>query len=165
MSQSRNKPLLSDVLAEDSDSEFRAALLDQTLHMVRRKRRIRKARNAVYASLMIAAVALASFHFLFSKPPISKRFEPSYLLVTTEPLPVNAALSTTQDRSVAVISSLPAVEIDTVATSQNTGVLRQLDDDELLALLPSPALLVRRGPHLAELVFADSATNHTLFPN
>jgi hypothetical protein len=159
MSQSRNKPLLSDVLAEDSDSEFRAALLEQTLHMVRRRRRIRKARNAVYASLMVAAMALVSFHFL-SKAPISKRFEPSYLLVTSEPLPANAVLSTTQDRSVAIISSLPAVEIVMVATGQSTGV-RQLDDDQLLALLPSPALLVRRGPHLAELVFADSATGGT----
>src|SRR5437660_863835 len=108
MNQSRHKPLLSDVLAEDSDSEFRAALLDQTLHIVRRKRRFRKTRRVAYASLMVAAVALVSFHFLFSKPPISKRFEPSYLLVVTERLPVNAILSTTQDRSVTIISSLPA---------------------------------------------------------
>ena len=64
-----------------------------------------------------------------------------------------------------VISSSPALEMAMVATTQSTGIVRQLDDDELLALLPSPALLVRRGPHLAELVFADSVTDHVLFPN
>jgi hypothetical protein len=165
MSQSRNKPLLSDILAEESDSEFRAALLDQTLQIVRRKRRFRKARNLAYGSLMLAALALVSFHFLFSKPTISKRFEPPYRLVTTEPLPPNAVLSTTRDNSMKVISSSPALEMAMVATTQSTGIVRQLDDDELLALLPSPALLVRRGPHLAELVFADSATDHVLFPN
>jgi hypothetical protein len=158
MSQSRNKPLLSDVLAEDSDSEFRTVLLDHTLQIVRRKRRFRKARNVAYASLMVTAVAFVSFHFLSHNPPISKRFETPYLLVRTEPLPGNAVLSTTPDQSTKVIASSSAVEMAMVATSQHAGMLRQLDDDELLALLPSPALLVRRGPHLAELVFADSAT-------
>ncbi len=165
MSQSRNKPLLCDILAEDSDSEFRAALLDHTLQSVRRKRRLRKSRNVAFASLMLAGLALVGFHFLFSKAPISKRIEPPYLVVTTESLPAIAVVSTTHERSMKVISSLPAVEIAMVATSQSTGLVRQLDDDELLALLPSPALLVRRGPHTAELVFADSATNHVLFPN
>src|SRR5437764_5476028 len=150
MSQSRNKRLLSGVLAEDSDSEFLTVLLDHTLQIVRRKRRFRKARNVAYASLMVTAVAFVSFHFLSSKPAISKRFETPYLLVRTEPLPANAVVTTTQGHSMKVIASSPAVEMTRVATSQHAGMLRQLDDDELLALLPSPALLVRRGPHLAE---------------
>jgi len=163
MSPDRNKPLLSDVLAEDTDADFREALLDHTLHIVRRKRRFGKARQAAYASLMIAGLALISFHFLVSKPPLSKRFESPYLLVTTQPLPANAVLSTTRGHSIGFISSSPTIEL--VTTSEGPPVLRQLDDDELLALLPSPALLVRRGPHLAELVFANPDAQHALSPN
>lgn len=165
MSQSRNKPLLSDILAEDSDPEFRTALLGHTLQIARRKRRLRKSRNVAFASLTLAALGFVSFHFLFSNPPILKRFEGPYVLITTESLPAKAVVSTTQDHSMTVVSSSARAEIEMVATSQNAGVLRQLDDDELLALLPSPALLIRRGPNSAELVFADSATNHVLFPN
>lgn len=163
MSHSRNKPLLSDVLAEGSDADFREALLGHTLHIVRRKRRFRKVRQVAYASLMIAGLALVSFHFLVPKPPLSKQFEPPYLLVTTQPLAANAVISTTQGHSIAFISNSPTIEL--VTTSESPPVLRELDDDELLALLPSPALLVRRGPHLAELVFADPDAQHALSPN
>jgi hypothetical protein len=163
MSRSRNNPLLSDVLGEGSDADFREALLDDMLHMARRKRRFRKARHVAYTSLMIAVLALVSFHFLVSKPSPSKRFEPPYLLVTTRQFPANAILSTTQGHSIAFISSSATIEL--VTTSQSLPVLRELDDDQLLALLPSPALLVRRGPHLAELVFADPNAQHALSPN
>jgi hypothetical protein len=35
--------------------------------------------------------------------------------------------------------------------------LRELSDDELLALAPAPAALVRVGPHSAELVLANQS--------
>src|SRR5215831_14941775 len=105
MSHSRNSPLLSDVLAEGSDAEFREALLDHTLHIVKRKRRFRKVRQVAFASLMIAGLALINFHFL-----VSKRLGRPYLLVTTQPLPANAVLST-QRHSIAVISSSPTIEL------------------------------------------------------
>jgi len=163
MSHSRNKRLLSDVLAEESDADFREALLDHTLHVVRRKRRFRKARQVTYASLMAVGLALIGFHFLVSKPVVSKGLEPPYLLVTTQPLTASAVFSTSRDHSIAVISSSPTVEL--IATSESSPALYQLDDNELLALLPSPALLVRRGPHLAELVFANPDTQQSLSPN
>ena len=163
MSHSRNKQLLSDVIAEESDSNFREALLDHTLHVVRRKRRFRKARQVAYASLMVVGVALIGFHFLISKPPVSKGFERPYLLVTTQPLPASAVFSTSGGHSMPVISSLATIEL--VTTTESSPALHQLDDDELLALVPSPALLVRRGPHLAELVFANPDTDRALSPN
>jgi len=163
MSHYTNKPLLSDVLAEDSNADFREALLDQTLRVVRRKRRIRKVRRGAYASLMVVALALISFHFFISKPPASKRLEPSYALVVTQPFPASAVLATSRDHSVATISTSPTVEW--IATAESSPILHQLDDDELLALLPSPALLVRRGPHIAELVFANTDAQHILSPN
>ena len=163
MSHSRNKRLLSDILAEDTDADFRDALLDHTLHVVRRKRRFRKVRQAAYASFMLAGLALVSFHFLVSKPARSKRFEPPYVLVTTQPFPAAAVVSTSRDHSVANISSAPMVEF--VNTGDSSPILHQLDDDELLTMLPSQALLVRRGPHLAEVVFANADTDATLPPN
>jgi hypothetical protein len=33
--------------------------------------------------------------------------------------------------------------------------IREIDDDELLALVPRPAALVRHGPRSAELVFVN----------
>jgi hypothetical protein len=165
MSQSHNKPLLSDVLAEDSDSGFREALLDHTLQSVRRRRRLRKARQVVHASLIVAGLVLAGIHFLVPKPRATKRLEISYTLIATQPLAANAVLSTTGNHSIALISSSRTRGMEIVATSENTGLVRQLDDEQLLTLLPSPALLVRRGPHLAELVFADANAQHALFPN
>ena len=163
MSHYTNKPLLSDVLAEDSNADFREALLDQTLRIVRRNRRFRKVRRGAYASLMVVALVFVSVHFFISKPPVPKRLEPSYTLVMTQPLPASAVLSTSPDHSVAAISTSPTVEW--IATAESSPILRQLDDDELLALLPSPALLVRRGPHIAELVFANTDTQDALPPN
>lgn len=163
MSQSPNKRLLSDILAEDADSDFRGALLDHTLFFVRRKRRFRKVRNGAFASLALIGLALASFHFLGSKPTLTKRAEPSYVLITTQPLPADAVVSTGRDQSVATVSSSPMINF--VTTGNTAPVLRQLDDEELLALLPSPALIVRRGPHLAEVVFAGPDLQHTVSPN
>jgi hypothetical protein len=163
MSPDRNKPLLSDVLAEDSNADFRQALLDHTLRIVRRNRRFRKVRQGAYASLMVVALALVSVHFFISKPPAPKRLEPSYTLVVTQPLPAGAVLSTSPDHSVATISTSPTAEW--IATAESSPILHQLDDDELLALLPSPALLVRRGPHIAEVVFSNTDAQHLLSPN
>lgn len=163
MSHSRNKKLLSDVLAEESDSDFREALLDQTLHVVRRKRRFRKALQIAYASLMAVGVALIGFHFLPSKIPGSKRFEPPYLLVTTQPLPASAVFSTSRGDSIPVVSNSATIEL--VTTAENSPPIHQLDDNELLAMAPSPALLVRRGPHLAELVFENPDSQRSLSPN
>jgi hypothetical protein len=63
----------------------------------------------------------------------------------------------------AFITSSPTVEL--VASGHTLGFPHELDDDELLALLPSPALLVRRGPHLADLVFADPKGEQVLLRN
>ena len=163
MSQSRNKHLLSDVLAEESDSDFREALLDHTLHVVRRKRRFRKARQVAYASLLMVGAVLIGFHSLVPRPRVPKRIERPYFLVTTQPLPAGAVFSTTREHSMPVISSSATIEL--IATSESSPVLRQIDDDELLALVPSPALLVRRGPHLAELVFPNPGSERDLSPN
>lgn len=163
MSQSHNKRLLWDILAEDGDADFRGALLDHTLHFVRRKRRWRMVRKAAYGSLMLLTLVFVSFHFLVSKPTLSKRLESQYVLVTTHPFPANAVVATGRNHSVATISSSPTIEF--VSTANSSPELHQLDDDELLALLPSSTLIVRRGPHLAEIVFAEAGSKIVLPAN
>jgi hypothetical protein len=162
MSQFRDKQLLTDVLADDN-ADFREAFLNQTLRNVRRKRRFRKVRHAAFASLMVVALPLIGFHFLVSKPPVSERPEAQYFLVTTQPLAAFAVISTRTNDTIAVVSSSPTVQL--VTTSERSPLFRQLGDDELLALLPSPALLVRRGPHLAEVVFAKPDVQNVPSPN
>jgi len=46
--------------------------------------------------------------------------------------------------------------VEIIATSAFAHNFRELNDDQLLDFVtPAPALLVRRGPHTAELVFVN----------
>jgi hypothetical protein len=163
MSRPPNKRLLSDVLAEETDAGFRDALLGQALRLAKRRRHFRKAQQAAYVCAVVAVVAVVSFRFVAPKPISPRGLERPYVLVTTRPLPAGAIVSTSRDSSTALITSSPTVEL--VTTSHAPGMLTELDDDELLALAPSPAVLVRRGPHLAELVFADPKAEQALLRN
>jgi len=163
MNHPRNKRLLSDVLGEEGDAGFRDALLGQTLRLAKRRRQFRKARQAAYVCAVVAVLAIVSFHFVVPRPISPQRLERPYLLVTTRPLPANAIVSTSRGASIALVTSSSTVEL--VTTSHTAGILHELADDELLALLPSPALLVRRGPHVAELVFADPKAEQALLRN
>lgn len=158
-----NKRLLFDVLAEETDAGFREALLGRTLHLARRRRQFRKARQVGFASLVLIGLAISAFHLLAPKSIVRKPVEPPYILVTTHPLPASALVSTTPDASMAVIATSPTISV--VTTAGTPAVFHPLDDNELLSLLPSPALLVRRGPHLADVVFADPKAEEALFPN
>jgi len=71
-------------------------------------------------------------------------------------LPASAIVETTPFPSPNLVTSVGSVEI--ILTSAAAHNFRELDDDQLLDLVtPTPALLVRRGPHTAELVFANPA--------
>lgn len=153
MSRSSDNDLLSDVLAEEADADFRATLLDQTLHLARRRRRFRKVRQIASASAILVIVAFVTAQFLVSRRVPSKGAEPAYSLVITSPLSRNVIVSTSPNSSIPFVSS--SSTIASVSTLESRTELNQLDDDQLLALLPSPALLVRRGSNLAEVVFAD----------
>jgi hypothetical protein len=56
--------------------------------------------------------------------------------------------------------------VQRVQTAQGGGQLREIDDDELLALAePKPAALVRLGPHTAELIVLNSTDQEAPPPN
>jgi hypothetical protein len=151
------KNLLTEVLAEASPADFRAALLAETLRLARRRRQYRQARQAagVLAVMSLVAVLVTQ---QFSKPPTistplaKKIVQQSYQLVRTQALPASAIISTMKFASAGLAASVPKViEITTVS-----GGFRLINDDELLALLADkPAVLIRTGPHSEELIFAN----------
>ena len=149
-----NEFLLSDVLSEAASADFREAMLGETLHLVRRRRRLRQTRRA--AALVVALGLLAPLVWQNVPPrpaapmPPAKAEVKSYQLVRTQPLPAGAIVATrtlSADRLVAAVATVEVVQT-------TTGNFRVLNDDELLALVASrPAALVRVGPHSEELVF------------
>jgi len=86
-----------------------------------------------------------------SKPIAKKTVRTNYKLVRTQPLP-EIDLITTRQSSVQIVASISAV----AQISTTSGGFRQINDNELLALLAGkPAVLIRTGPHSEELVFAN----------
>jgi hypothetical protein len=165
MNQRREKErLLADVLADEGAGGFREALLDETLGLVRHRRRARQAWRAACALALMAGLAV-----LFWRSPVPRAVVPgkasrAYAVVRSRPLPL-AALVSTQPLAASriVISSRNAEVVQTASMSVR---LHELNDSELLALLgPKPAALVRRAPHSAELVFVNQKDEEELFRN
>jgi hypothetical protein len=149
--------LLAEVLAEASPTDFRAAMLAETLRLARRRRQFRQIRRVVGALAVMGLLAVLVAQ-QFSKPPVvstqlAKKIEKqSYELVRTQPLAANARVSTRSFSAAGFTSTAPSViEVATVS-----GGFRLINDNELLALLADkPAVLIRTGPHSEELVFAN----------
>ena len=152
-----NQNLLNEVLAEASSADFRAALLDRTLRLARRRRKFRQARRASgILAVAILSVILARQNGRepsgISQPMAKQAVTPAYKLVRTELLPGSAIVTTRAfPGSRPIESSAGAVQITTAG-----GGYRSINDNELLALVAQkPAVLIRTGPHSEELVFAN----------
>jgi hypothetical protein len=162
--QKHNDRLLTDVLGEGVAADFRAGLLDQTLRLARRRRHFRQVRAAAPALAVLAALALM---VVWHRIPAGRRSASlpakPYTLVRTQPLPAAAWVMTSPLSPARLISSASSGSIVLTATSDARA--RQLNDDELLALVPRPAALVRRGPHSAELVFVNQEDREALLRN
>jgi hypothetical protein len=149
--------LLTEILAEASPADFRAALLAETLRLARRRRQFRQARR-VAGVLAVAGLLAVLVAQQFSKPnPVSKSLakkitKKSYELIHTQPLPARALVFTRSFSPAEFAAPVPRVnEVATIS-----GGFRLINDDELLALLADkPAVLIRTGPHSEELVFAN----------
>ena len=149
--------LLAEVLAEASPTDFREAMLAETLRLARRRRQFRQVRQAagVLAVTGLLAVLVAqqfSRQPDVSRPLAKKIVKQSYELVRTQPLPAGALISTRKFSEAQFAAAVSTV----VAVATVSGGFRQINDNELLALLADkPAVLIRTGPNSEELVFAN----------
>ncbi len=145
--------LLSDTLAEGSDTAFRELLLEETLRRVRSRRRARQFRSPALVLAMLATSAALLWH-QHKRESGGQGDGNASLVVTTHPLEKEAWVKTQPLSAELWVHSHPSAEI--VMTAAGGGKLREISDEDLLSLAaPNPAVLVRHGPHLAELVFAN----------
>jgi hypothetical protein len=164
MTDSRdNEPLLTDVLGEGVAGDFRERLLGETLRLARRRRRFRHARRA--GSFLVLAIGVCLLAWQISVPPSkparSNLHAKPYEIVITRPLASTAWIETRPMARVRLVASAPIGKVITTAAAGRR--VPEISDDDLLALAaPKAAVLVRLGPHLAELVFADPADQETL---
>lgn len=145
--------LLNDILAEEAPPGFREDLLGGTLRLVRRRRRARRARQAALVLAVVAGVCLAVWRPRTPTvlPPAPAR---PYALVRTQPVAAGAWLESKPFSPAGVVASAATAQVVTTAVAGYRS--RAIDDDELLDLAaPNPVVLVRRGPHEAELVSAN----------
>jgi hypothetical protein len=158
MSDRNNKEeLLNDVLAEASPDDFRQALLGETLRLARRRRHFRQTRQAIGVLAVFSLLAIFVMQnwpeqSVISQPFAKKAVQTNYKLVRTRPLPESSIITTRQFSDSQLVASISTV----VQVSTTSGGFRQINDDELLALVSGkPAVLIRTGPHSEELVFAN----------
>ncbi len=146
--------MLTDVLGEGLSADFRTGLLDETLRLARRRRRFRQVRGTASALAALAALALLVWHQMpAGRPPTALPPKP-YTLIRTQPLPASAWVVTRPFPAASLVVSVPTQSV--VLTAKAGLRPREISDEELLALLPKPAALVRCGPHCAELVFVSA---------
>ena len=158
-----NERLLADVLGEGGAADFREGLLHETLRLARRRRRVRQVRRT--ASALAVLVGLGFLVWRHSPSGLSPAPVPAkpYALVRTQPLSPTAWVATRPLSRANLVVSASTGNI--VVTAQAAVPVREINDDDLLALLPRPAALVRYGPHSAELVFVNAADRDELLRN
>jgi hypothetical protein len=155
--------LLADVLGEGISADFRQGLLSETLHLARCRRRFRQARNAASVLALLAVFGVLVWHrFPSGQSPFASPAKP-YALVRTQPLPPAAWVETRPFPVSSIVASARTGHI--VLTAETGARVRDLTDDELLALVPKPAALVRFSPHSAELVFVNEVDRQKLLGN
>ena len=152
-----NGLLLNDVLAEAAAPDFRGAMLDQTLGLVRRRRRWRQTRRVAGIFVVLGMLGILVWQKnvpqrVSTPVTVAQAVEKSYTLVRTQPLPAGEIVTTQPPAGARFVASVTPVEI----VQTGSGQYRVIDDNQLLALLNShPALLVRTGPHSERLIFTN----------
>ncbi len=143
--------LLSDVLSENTAGDLRAGLLNHTLRLASRRRHICHARRAASAVAVITALGLLLWHQIPLSPTRIASPVRHDELVHTRPLSTANWVTTRRLPVSSILASVPTTNI--ILTAEASNAVHPLSDDELLALAPQPAALVRFAPHTAELVF------------
>src|SRR5438105_4064364 len=133
--------LLNDVL--DGAAEWRGELLAQTLRQVRRRTRVRRARSALATVALLAIISVAVWRSRPPSSPSARMTKPDLIVIHSRPLEASMIVRTRPD-SVNVVASSEST-FTLVETGARKSLLREIDDEELLALFAGKAVaLVRR---------------------
>ena len=157
----KNEPdpnrLLDDILEEISPPAFRAELLERTLKQVRHRRHVRQWNQRL---LVTAVIVMAGVLAWRTYAPRSERHKlPVARLNWVSSKPLSAAMIVESNTNFLHTITSHGATVAMVQTQLAHPELRELNDDELLAMLGGrPAVLVRRTPHQAELLLVDAAT-------
>ncbi len=154
--ESDTERLLADVLEEAAPPDFRADLLDRTLKQVRCRRHLRQWNQGLLAAAFIATLSLLVWKSRAPKETNQSAPAETLDIVTSQPL--NPAMIVQSSPGLVKMISSSASALVVIETSPFGDGYRELNDEELLAFtVGKPSVLVRRGPHQAELLIVDSA--------
>jgi hypothetical protein len=146
--------LLSDILTEPGDTrELRDALLNRTLRYARRRRLARRVEQV--GGVLMLLLALAQLWQVHVPRGSKMANRVPYALVRTAPLPRASLIETQPFAASGLVASAPSLSIVSISTRSEERGYREIDDAALLALAgTNAAVLVRLGPHSAELVLS-----------
>ena len=159
--------LLHDVLADTAGPALRAALLDPMLRAARARQRRRRLGGmlALFVLLLVPIVLYRPTRFAreasnsvratpgaFDPSPSATR--PACAIIRSQPLPPGMLVRSEVGTVPVVVSSRAGLVI--VETVPRPGLVRELNDQELLTLLAGrPAAIVRPPDQAAELLFVN----------
>ena len=141
-------------MAESAPTEFRAALLSETLRLARRRRMVRRVRRTgvAWAAVMLAAVA--TWKNLAPPGATPRPVVAGCKIVRTRPFAAGAIVTTRAFGAEGRVATVASVGV--VRTAPGAAGIHEIDDHELLALAaPRLAALVRVGPQAQELLFVE----------
>ena len=154
--------LLNDIMAERGEAgALRDALLNRTLRQVKVRRIVRRMRRAGSVLVLLPAIVLLVWRVhLHQVPNVVSRQAP-YVLIRTGQLLQSALVKTQPFAPSEVVATAPSPNLLSITTRPEDRGYREIDDTTLLALAgTNAAVLVRLGPHSAELVFASRTAPH-----
>ena len=147
------EPLLDDLLEDGAPPDFREAVMDKMLCRARRRRRTRHFKEAVATAALLGIVLMSVWKVRGPAALPLTAPTPDLFLVNSHPLQPGQIVST-QSSSIEQFTSSTATLAE-VQTSSSSGLYQEINDKQLLALLSEKsAILVRHGPHQAEVIFS-----------
>ena len=152
MNRKESLELLEDVLDAAAPEDFRAALLDQTLRQVQRRRRVRRWNRGLATAAGLILVSVACWKMLSPDSRLIEGRVPALVVIHSRPLDPSILVETKPGTVSVVVSSDSTFEL--VETGRSRRQFREIDDEGLLAMMHGkPVALVRHGPNQAELIF------------
>ena len=154
--------LLNDLLADESAADSNAVALGRLLRLAGRRRRVRQAQRL---GAVLAVVAAAVFALFVHRGPQRTTTELAREGPGAPACETVASFALTPEQLVVTRPLLPdqMVRSESAVTVVHTTAadIPSVNDEELLELAkPNIAVLVRRGPHEAELVFVAPPLAH-----